>query len=242
MLPIKDDWATGERQQMVAEKQRIKDGVRRLMDGEEPKWGDRAWEAPAIPMLQPIDRVPRNGKTIMVYCPGETPEHVAAVWSSASNEDGTIVWEGLMFAEPMLADVCPDGPQNATHWYYPPTLDTRIRPHDGGRIDADALRKEYETSFAPTAPHHQFTAAQRNALLDRGIRPEDAKVYWLTEIENESIATVTSTSIYNDREVIRTERKRPCPILTDFRPKRNQAYIVWPHGDIAIVELGDQKP
>ncbi|MCG7348814.1 hypothetical protein [Sphingomonas sp. ACRSK] len=225
MLPTKDDfgWSDGEALR-AAEIDKL--GLR---------WGDSVSGAPAIPMLQPIERVPRNGKVIMVYCPGETPEHVAAVWCSAENEDGGIAWEGLMFAEPMLADVCPLGPQNATHWYYPPTLDTRAQPHDGGKVDADTFRKEYEATFVPRAPHEQFTLDQRQVLAERGLRAEDVKIFWDQEVESESISDFTSGPIL-DTSTIRRVIRRPCPVLTDFRPKSNDAYVVWPDGSIGLAQ------
>lgn len=204
-----------------------------------PIWGDRIDEGPAALMMHPIDNVPRNGTTVMVYCPGETPEHVAAVWAGAKNEDGTMAWEGLMFAEPLLADVCPLGPANATHWYYPPTTETRIHTGAGkiGKMDADAFRREYEGSFDPLAVHEQFTAEQRQVLGERGLRAHDVKVFWIEEWERASITASTSDDIYDDRIQVRAnKRRRPCPVLQDFRPGKNDAYIVWPCGKIGLAE------
>lgn len=207
------------------------------------KWGDSVSEDTSKPMLQPIASVPRNGTLVMVYCPGEVPEHVGAKWAGAKNEDGTVAWEGLVFADELLADVCPLGPQGATHWYNQPQLDTRIstaRPVSRD-IDPDQFRQEYLTEFDPDLPHRRFTVAQLEALHERGIKPAKTKIFWLEQEENERISDYISSSIYDESTVVLRVKRTPCPILLDYRPKSDDAYIVYPHGDIGLVRFDGQK-
>ncbi|SFJ46838.1 hypothetical protein SAMN03159338_1471 [Sphingomonas sp. NFR04] len=195
-----------------------------------------------ILMLKPIGSVPRDGRTVGVFCPGETPEHVSCRWSSAPNEDGTVAWEGLMFVEPMLADVCPDGPQNATHWYDLPSIETQL-VNPAWKSEREMLRESYEQEFGrprdktwlgELEPHERFTQEQRAVLMERQLRADAADVYWFVQLERQT------DDIRNPLRSGYRKISAPCPVLQDFRPERGDAYIVVPSGNIQRAEWSVQ--
>lgn len=99
-------------------------------------------------MLKPIaEFTKRDGRRAMLFCPGEAPQHVEAVYR-ITKVDGIVQWEGWMFADEILRDICPMGPVGATHFYELPTESTKLAPayHNGGYASAAATG----TSFSVT--------------------------------------------------------------------------------------------
>lgn len=124
--------------------------------------------APAgSPLMKPIDVAPKDGREVMLYCPNESPSHVAAKYVKAYDKDGG-GWEGWMYADPILAELAPEGPEGATHFYEPPTPDTRLSQFTGGVVTKetieDAMRKAVGLGREQFIPHRKIDKLFRDEI------------------------------------------------------------------------------
>jgi hypothetical protein len=124
--------------------------------------------APAgSPLMKPIDVAPKDGREVMLYCPNESPSHVAAKYIKAYDKDGG-GWEGWMYVDPILADIAPEGPEGATHFYEPPTPDTRLSQFTGGVVTKetieDAMRKAVGLGREQFIPHRKIDKVFRDEI------------------------------------------------------------------------------
>lgn len=89
-------------------------------------------------LMQPMSTAPK-GREVMLFCPKEKPQHVAAIFESVKLPTGELAWEGWVYADELLRDVCPDGPQGATHWYEPPSENLTVVPAEDAALQ-DAMK------------------------------------------------------------------------------------------------------
>jgi len=59
---------------------------------------------------KPIKYAPRDGTPVLVFCPNEEPQIVAAKYVTDSE------WSGWVFVEMLLQETMPEGPEGPTHF------------------------------------------------------------------------------------------------------------------------------
>lgn len=67
------------------------------------------------PTWQPISKAPMDGTPVLVFCPNEEPQMVAAKYVTDSE------WSGWVFVEMLLQETMPEGPEGPTHFMPLPT-------------------------------------------------------------------------------------------------------------------------
>jgi len=70
----------------------------------------RAADALDQPAWRPIAEAPRDGTPVLVFCPNEEPQIVAAKYVTDSE------WSGWVFVEMLLQETMPEGPEGPTHF------------------------------------------------------------------------------------------------------------------------------
>jgi hypothetical protein len=132
--------------------------------------------------LRPISEAPKDGTELLLRCQGETPEWVSCKYVTIGSPYD---WQGWAYADIMLADVCPSGPDNPTHFIeIPETSETS--QVEAGPSNGEILIKSDVYKFIKNMSPHQVETLQ-DYDFNYSIKPQ----FWSTKTDVYPIVQVT---------------------------------------------------
>lgn len=197
-----------------------------------------------IPLMKPIEAAPTDGRQVILYCPDETPAHVAAKYVKVYDKDGG-GWEGWIYVDPLLADIAPEGPVGPTHFYEPPTPDTKLALHAGGVLRQSAFNAlrtndfwcECPAEFSVPSERYEddrFTLEQLAELKYLGGDPKTVPTTIRTVHSVKTLPVTRAMDPHQSVQKIDTAHDFLCPVIQIDR-QRNKASIIMPNGQVQRV-------